>query len=227
VQHANIDSAAPCLCVPAGQTGLQHAVVLKVERLENAQLWAAYAGRKKSLMAACQLAAFPQPDPRICQQNWSELYINQCDMAINEACLFHGVPHGRLAEIMEQGLDQRVARETGMYGAGIYFAENSCKSHAYTEADADGVHCMLYCRVALGRTVSTKQTLEGMPRPAFEEPDESGLLMRTVLYDSVIAPTGAMENHQHGYQVHREFIVFDRTQVYPEFCIYYRPAPGG
>ena len=33
--------------------------------------------------------------------------------------------------------------------------------------------------------------------------------------DSVVASGGT--------QVHREFIVYDRSQVYPEYVIYYKP----
>ena len=74
-------------------------------------------------------------------------------------------------------------------------------------------YCMLYCRVALGECYKTPRVLEGTKRPMFGGK----------LFDSVIAESGPMQQgHQHRLQVHREFVVFDRTQVYPEFCVYYR-----
>ena len=98
---------------------------------------------------------------------------------------------------------------------GTYFAENSCKSEQYTKPNADGVHCILYCRVLLGKIHYTKTTMVGHTRPP-------QIGTSTEIFDSVVAPTGPMENHAQKVQIHREFIVYDRAQVYPEFAIFYK-----
>jgi hypothetical protein len=94
---------------------------------------------------------------------------------------------------------------------GTYFAENACKSHQYSTEDAQGTYCMLYCRVSLGDIYTTPRTLGALKRPEFGGK----------LYDSVVARSGPMLDHHNGSQVHREFIAFDRDQVYPEYCVYY------
>ena len=41
------------------------------------------------------------------------------------------------------------------YGDGVYFTDESCKSHQYTRKkkarDGTELHCLLYCRVATGK----------------------------------------------------------------------------
>jgi hypothetical protein len=67
-----------------------------------------------------------------------------------------------------------------------------------------------YCRVLLGDAFHTNAN-RGNERRAPLKPGGSG-----VTYDSVVASGGA--------QVHREFIVYDRHQIYPEFIIYFKPT---
>ena len=67
-----------------------------------------------------------------------------------------------------------------------------------------------YCRVLLGDVYHTNTNL-GNERRAPQKPGGGG-----ATYDSVVASGGN--------QKHREFIVYDRHQVYPEFIIYYKPA---
>ncbi len=50
-----------------------------------------------------------------------------CNGHYNERFLFHGSPF--LHSIVTKGFDERHAYIGGMFGAGIYFAENSSKSN--------------------------------------------------------------------------------------------------
>lgn len=54
----------------------------------------------------------------------------------NERFLFHGSPF--LNSIVTKGFDERHAYIGGMFGAGIYFAENSSKSNQVTYAPLRG-----------------------------------------------------------------------------------------
>ena len=36
-------------------------------------------------------------------------------------------------------------------------------------------------------------------------------------YDSVVANAGQMARHPYGQQIHREFIVYNKAKVYPDF----------
>jgi len=82
---------------------------------------------------------------------------------LNEELLWHGSP--ALHSIVKRGFDERHAFMGGMFGAGIYFAENSSKSNQYVYGINGGSGCqqhndrscyvcerqILLCQVALGR----------------------------------------------------------------------------
>merc|ERR1712224_1071677 len=130
--------------------------------------------------------------------------------------LWHGTAAVSAEKCAKQGLDERLAA-SGLYGAGIYFAEQSCKSHQYTRKGltSSGEHCMFYMRVALGNPHITGAMLQ---QRRMEDIDPSGKT------DCVIATKGPVAGHFAGRQEHTEFIVYDRYQCYPEFIIYYKPA---
>ena len=78
--------------------------VIKIQRISNRRLWDRYRNRRKEIL----------------EENH--------DYA-NERMLFHGSPF--LNAIIQKGFDERHAYIGGMFGAGIYFAENSSKSNQY------------------------------------------------------------------------------------------------
>jgi hypothetical protein len=130
------------------------------------------------------------------------------DASLNEVHLFHGTPPDIATLISRHGFDERVANMGGLYGAGTYFAENSCKSMQYTvSSNSDGEYTIIYSRVLLGHVHTTSQGMQGVRRA----PDR----VTGVPFDSVVASGGT--------QVHREFIVYDRAQTYPEFIIFFKP----
>ena len=90
------------------------------------------------------------------------------DADTNESWLWHGTsatiditnPDGTQQRVdtwevlAKHGFDERVASDSGLYGAGSYFADASSKANQYATAqrarqplNADGHHCMLSCRV--------------------------------------------------------------------------------
>ncbi len=82
----------------------------------------------------------------------------------NERLLFHGSPF--VHAIVQKGFDERHAYIGGMFGAGIYFAENSSKSNQYVYGIGGGTGCpahkdrscyschrqLLLCRVTIGKS---------------------------------------------------------------------------
>ena len=78
--------------------------ILKIDKIKNKRLWKRYQHRKNEIK----------------EENHSHE---------NERLLFHGSPF--LSSIIEKGFDERHAYIGGMFGAGIYFAENSSKSNQY------------------------------------------------------------------------------------------------
>ena len=117
------------------------------------------------------------------------------DTDLNEFCLFHGTLHEHVDSICEGGFDERVSKLEGLYGGGVYFAEDSCKAHQYAKRGG----CVFLCRVVLGDVYYTKSKMAGVRRPPKNK-------------DSVVAD----------YNKHREFVVYDRHQVYPVFILYYQ-----
>lgn len=81
-----------------------HYNILKIQKVINRKLWERYLHRRKE----------------ICEENHGYA---------NERMLFHGSPF--INAIVQKGFDERHAYIGGMFGAGIYFAENSSKSNQY------------------------------------------------------------------------------------------------
>ncbi len=108
--------------------------------------------------------------------------------------------------IMEKGLTTEAARETGTYGKGIYFTDNSCKAFQYADGTTRQMPgCMLICRVVLGRIKLLDRDCVGKR----SSPDG---------YHSFMARKDhtRIRNHVHA-QLHNEFVVFDDYACYPEF----------
>lgn len=202
------------------QTGVHcgtsaNARVQSVRRIENIPLWREYASKKRSLVERHRAHAIqvkPLSPPVMFGGRDLVGALGHLDSLSNEKYLFHGTSSHIAELISEHGFDERVASLGGLYGGGIYFAEASCKSLQYAPAE-DGLHRMLYCRVLLGDPHYTQQQMTQVRRP----PDRRG--SSGLLYDAVVANSGAMAGARSGRQEHREFIVYDRTQVYPEFLV--------
>jgi hypothetical protein len=130
--------------------------ILRIDKIKNRKLWSRYLHRKRQIQDELQ----------------SQLHETNNDVAskstasmchANERLLFHGSP--RLTSIIERGFDERHASVCGMFGAGIYFAENSSKSNQYVYGLGGTGGCvahgsrwcmecprqLLLCRVCLGK----------------------------------------------------------------------------
>jgi tankyrase len=113
--------------------------ILKIEKIHNSKLWSRYSHRRQEIKE---------------DNSFHE----------NERLLFHGSVF--TATICEKGFDERHAYIGGMFGAGIYFAENSSKSNQYIYGINGGTGCpkhkdkscqqcqrqLLLCRVCLGKS---------------------------------------------------------------------------
>ena len=136
------------------------------------------------------------------------------DQDINELFLFHGTPTGDTGRtIAEEGFDERVASLGGLYGAGSYFTDCSCKSNQYTGSATS--RTFLICKVLMGWPFCTKTTHNDRDRPerSARRPPQNAT---GILCDSIFAESGVANN---GSQMHNEYVVFNRDQVYPEFLV--------
>ena len=200
-----------------GGVNLAHAQVIKVERIENSMLWKNYS-RKKEAMQELREAAHAHYRPVDVESH--EVITRD----INEVFLLHGT--GSKDNVLnipltvaQHGFDERVSALGGLYGGGCYFGSQSCKIAQYATAKGPnlaGEYFFFYCRVLLGDAHRTKQPLK-KARRAPVKPGSSGV---STTYDSVTA-WGQMNNGH--TQVHREYIVYDRNQIYPEFLVSFKP----
>ncbi len=146
--------------------------------------------------------------PLTYDQQWMD---KKClEVSLRETYLFHGTKPNLKQRIMDDGFEERVASLNGLYGAGAYFAEKSNKSDQYTTPDDKGFHYMFIARVLLGAHVKDARAHENQTRILEEIPAGKG-----IRYSSLLGLVG----------VHREFVVYDGSQAYPEYYIQYRRTP--
>jgi hypothetical protein len=128
---------------------------------------------------------------------------------LNEVFLWHGTTQARVNAITQEGFDERLSNLGGMLGAGLYFAEDSCKSGQYAEKSiaSSRSHFFALSRVLLGKPHHSKVPIPDIRRA----PDGC---------DSVVFTP----DHDRGCGHHREFVVYDRFQAYPEFIVEARTA---
>jgi hypothetical protein len=126
---------------------------------------------------------------------------------------WHGTSSRNARFIAEHGFDERLANMHGLYGAGSYFAVQSCKSHQYSRDYKDSPnHVMMLCRVIMGAPHCTKSPHKTERRP----PDNPQTPGRP--FDSIFAKTGAVRTPSGHVQAHHEYIVFSSAQVNTRSC---------
>ena len=104
--------------------------------------------------------------------------------------------------------DVRVANLRGLYGGGVYFACESCKSAQYAPVDPlDGTKMLVIARVTMGDPYYATSGLQNERRP----PLRGGSFSPGLTFDSVVAN-----------MAHRELIIYDHKQAYPEYIVWFR-----
>merc|ERR1719491_1314859 len=79
----------------------------------------------------------------------------------NERILWHGTKTKSI--ILQEGFDPRVCSLGGMFGGGVYFADEPLKSVRYCANQNEGE--LMLCRVALGRPVLQRVSNHNLRRP--------------------------------------------------------------
>ena len=132
--------------------------------------------------------------------------------ALNETFLYHGTSPEIVEIVTRHGFDERMAALSGLYGAGVYFANQSCKAGQYAEPDRTGVKTIIISRVTLGDPFYASGHMNAVRRP----PDRhSRFWGEGTTYDSVVANASSS-------QAHRELIVYDHRSAYPEYVVWYK-----
>eukprot|EP00760_Papus_ankaliazontas_P008348 PhM_4_TR1373/c0_g1_i1/m.103961/K10799/TNKS; tankyrase len=195
-----------------------------VRRVENSDLWGDYYTLRSKIAARTSGPVLG-------------VVTKQSHAPSNEYYLFHGLNGALVNTVINEGFDERVSNLRGMFGCGVYFAENSSKSDQYSHtadckqvgavykggtavpctcASSTASRYMLLCRVTLGDPhvllAATSSSSEPLRRPPVNPKTSRP-------FDSIL---GESKSHNASASLaFREYIVFDRRQVYPEFIIEY------
>ena len=205
-------ATAHAQCVGVDGTGnTRRAKVLSVERVENLPLWKQYWHKKHEMVDthhANNVHVKPLNPPAVPLDRAAGKGkggpggVLDVDMllepGLNEVYLFHGTTREVADIITHHGFDERVGNLSGLYGAGVYFANQSCKAAQY--AKDSGVKTLIVARVTLGDAYYTTGHLTQYRRPP--ERDTRVGWKPGFTYDCVVANSG-------GSQAHRELIVYD------------------
>ena len=199
--------------------GISRARVTRVLRVENRPLWALYQARRaflrESLAAAAASGAAPPSHWLVAaaavQPGLERVPVRA---GADELVLWHGTSHAKAQAIAEHGFDPRAAEDEGLYGAGCYFTDLSCKAHQYSarDAPAGGEKVLMVCRVTMGWACPIIGGNEKCRRAPMN-PDPPGRP-----FDSIFGKVGVGNR---GKQVHNEFVLFEGDQAYPEYLVYY------
>ncbi|XP_063817725.1 poly [ADP-ribose] polymerase tankyrase-2 isoform X1 [Pseudophryne corroboree] len=163
--------------------------ILKIQKVCNKKLWERYTHQRKE----------------VTEENHNHA---------NERMLFHGSPF--VNAIIHKGFDERHAYIGGMFGAGIYFAENSSKSNQYVYGIGGGTGCpvhkdrscyvchrqLLFCRVTLGKSFLQFSAM----KMAHSPPGHHSVTGRPSVNGLALA----------------EYVIYRGEQAYPEYLITYQ-----
>eukprot|EP00440_Ansanella_granifera_P072800 gb/GFBE01079003.1/.p1 GENE.gb/GFBE01079003.1/~~gb/GFBE01079003.1/.p1 ORF type:complete len:411 (+),score=67.14 gb/GFBE01079003.1/:1-1233(+) len=202
-------------CGRDGLFDISSVKTLKVWRVENPMLWKQYANKASEMAERHRLLKLDCPRIAVDKFRYEADYPDclqrqTLNAALNEVRLWHGTKVWNTGRIVQEGFDERVCCLQGMFGAGLYFANETCKAGQYAQkseggsigSGSRGSHWFFLSRVLLGRSHFTR---EAMPETR-RAPDNC---------DSVIYTPTQYARVGH----HTEFIVYDRFQCYPEYLV--------
>eukprot|EP00443_Scrippsiella_acuminata_P049919 CAMPEP_0115417020 /NCGR_PEP_ID=MMETSP0271-20121206/23910_1 /TAXON_ID=71861 /ORGANISM="Scrippsiella trochoidea, Strain CCMP3099" /LENGTH=953 /DNA_ID=CAMNT_0002841397 /DNA_START=68 /DNA_END=2930 /DNA_ORIENTATION=+ len=198
----------------AAPTGLE---LVRASRLQNWRSWSGYAARQNEIRD--ELAELKRDDRAsasivdpMTASHLDSLGIH-LDPDANCRWLFHGISAEAATRVLDPDFDIDTAgAEDGMlYGRGIYLTEWCSQVDKTVLEGADGLRCMLLCRATLGNVLRDDAML----------PDKVQLIHQCTggEHHSVL---GDREERSPGSS--RDFVVYDKDQVYPEFLLWYRRA---
>ena len=190
---------------------MQSVNITGLRQVYNVSLWKDYEFRKEQVRKELEgrdgvPSVTGNLPSRVC--SWVHL-----DEKINEVLLIHGTTQDKIDQIANFGFDERLVRERGLYGQGVYFTDQSCKSFQYSGAKWQSSGCFIIARLILGHPYHAPGPLKNLKVEPMVDPSNPA----KGRCHAVIAQPGAPTNGQK--QVHREFVLFNGAQAYPEMIV--------
>jgi len=195
---------------------IRNVSITGLQQICNVRLWKDYEFRKEQVRKELEgHEAVPivasNLSPGVCK--WAHL-----DKDINEILLIHGTTQDKIDQIASFGFDERLARESGLYGQGVYFTDQSCKSLQYSRADWGNTGCFIIARVILGHPFDAPGPLKSLKVEPLVDP----INPCKGRCHSVIAHPGVPNGNGMQKQVHREYVLFNGAQAYPEMIVNFK-----
>jgi len=206
-------------------TGYKVEAVLRNMRTE---LWGLYAVHRAAIAKECEDNNREQAFKAFTDVKTINVLLEDAPLveSCNEWFLLHGSSPDRCRSICESGFtmsragtgatwkEAGASKGTPLYGFGLYFAESITKADEYSKAVPkgemlEGCHSVLVCRVTGGRAqyCDTNEI-------------DAALLQQQVIagpFHSVFGDRVSKLN-----KPYREMVVYDATQCYPEYIVYYK-----
>lgn len=200
----------------------------RVERIIsvwNADSWFPYCKRMDEITAQCKRFTGAAPCSPETWRSWSGPVMTESagkdilaaarlpalTAGANEFLMFHGTKAEAADSIAQNHFDMAFACKTGLFGAGLYFAESSSKSDEYVKPNKNNHYPIIMCRVALGR-INYSDHKDPVTDPGRDKLESSCLGGE---YHSVLG------DRKRAKGTYREFVVYDHYQVYPHFIVWY------
>ncbi|KAK7486994.1 hypothetical protein BaRGS_00021810 [Batillaria attramentaria] len=213
--------------------GLAHTniQVVKVERLENPELWEKYSMLREACIRQLEFnkqSGFTPVEKlpgskgpvktTTTLRRGSPLRREVYPLQVNEHYLFHGTKKEYIDAIVKDGLDSRISSPNSMLGRGIYASESATKADQYTDDKrqrTSGNKTMILVRMLLGQPyMNTAQNPTKYDRPPCMKCGKDKCTgCNSKHYNSVIDEAG---------RNFREFVVYDSNMCYPEYFITYQ-----
>jgi len=201
-----------------------HIELLSGARIQSWQSWADFQAKQEEIQEALkgmeersELATTSVSDLKT--SGYLQEFLSPLDKDTNSVWLFHGITAdaAELVGTTEFDIDKAGPSIGNLYGRGVYFSEywNSA-DEGLSALDADeleSMHALLVCRVILGSVFKDSTELPDMSRIVAECVEGS---CHSVLGDRTRLRPGSS----------REFVVYNKDQVYPEFMLLYRRVYG-
>eukprot|EP00928_Gymnodinium_smaydae_P042544 TRINITY_DN28627_c0_g1_i1.p1 TRINITY_DN28627_c0_g1~~TRINITY_DN28627_c0_g1_i1.p1 ORF type:complete len:580 (-),score=55.60 TRINITY_DN28627_c0_g1_i1:57-1685(-) len=202
-------SGPASICSP-----MASARVLRVERICNPHLYDDYKLKKARLKSRSNIPSVTPKVSSVLRDAFKWLSVSD---EINETLLFHGSTQVNMRQIARDGFEARVSKQGSLYGLGVYFAPDSCKSFQY--CDKIGEKCIIVARVLLGHAYAAAGPMTDLRIPPHLDPNDAS----KGRYDSVVANEGIPNGTSGGTgtQSHREFVIFEKCMAYPELAIFF------
>jgi len=188
--------------------------IVSAQRCEDSILWSRYTKQRGAIKERLIGGAKTRINAKT-TTHLSEEMKQSLDPAVNEVFLFHGTDMEAVENICSAGFRIDFAGKAigTTFGKGAYFAECATKSDEYAQPKPVKVglleethRAMLLCRVCLGEAFRIED---------FDSKAERHVLGSTE-YDSLLGDREAKVG------TYREFIVYNESQVYPEYVIIYK-----